>query len=180
MTPRCTRAAAFTIAILVLAFGGAAYGQQAGGRQAGGRQRRVLERPQDASQELSRQEQQIRRTRSVTRRILRDRRASQTVKEQATQLDGLLDKRQQLIDRLQERQRSFATQHQAEIDELLDLRRRARELDDRLGTARKDVLDGSKDDIATLKDTSTRAADLADTLRTQYVEERRGNRGRGK
>jgi hypothetical protein len=172
MTSARTLAACVLIVSLALAFGATA--QQ--GEEAGVRQRRSLERPQDPSLDLLRQEQQIRRTRVVTRRILHDRRASDAARRQATELDALLDKRQQLIARLQERQKSFATQHQAEIDELGDLRRRARELDERLAAARKDVLDVSKDDIAALKDAATRAADLADALRTQYAQERRGHR----
>ncbi len=133
-------------------------------------------RLQDRSQDLMRQEQQIRRTRAVTRRILRDRRASETIKQQATELDGLLDKRQQLIARLQERQKTFAAQHDADMDEIVKLRARARELDDRLDAARKEVLDASKDDVAALKDAATRAADLADALRAHYVQERGGHR----
>ncbi|MBI3770937.1 MAG: hypothetical protein HY271_20905 [Deltaproteobacteria bacterium] len=168
MTSARTLAASVAIVSLTLALGATVRGQEAGVRQ-----RRSLERPQDRSQDLLRQEQQIRRTRVVTRRILHDRRASDAARQQATELDALLDKRQQLIVRLQERQKSFATQHQAEIDELGDLHRRARELDDRLAAARKNVLDVSKDDIAALKDASTRAADLADALRAQYSQERR-------
>ena len=133
-------------------------------------------RLQDRSQDLMRQQQQIRRTRAVTRRILRDRRAPDTVKQQATELDALLDKRQQIIARLQERQKTFAEQHAADIEELVKLRERARELDDQLGAARKDVLDASKDDIAALKDAATRAADLADALRAHYAQERGGRR----
>lgn len=137
-------------------------------------QRKSLEHGQD----LSRQEAEIRRTRAVIKRIVRDRRASDEVKQQAADLEGLLGKRQEIIDRLQVRQKEFATQHQAEIAELDDLRRRARELDDRLGAARKSVLESSKEDVTTLKDVSARAADIADGLRTRYLEERRGNRGR--
>ncbi len=133
-------------------------------------------RLQDRSQDLLRQQQQIRRARVVTRRILRDRRTSDAVKQQATELDALLDKRQQLIARLQERQKTFVAQHDADMDELARLRERARELDDRLDAARKDVLDASKDDIAALKDAATRAADLADALRTHYAQERGGHR----
>lgn len=133
-------------------------------------------RLQDRSQDLLRQQQQIRRTRVVTRRILHDRRASDAVKQQATELDALLDKRQQIIARLQERQKTFAAQHEADMDELTKLRERARELDDRLDAARKDVLDASKDDVAALKDTATRAADLADALRAHYAQERGGHR----
>jgi DNA repair exonuclease SbcCD ATPase subunit len=173
MTYVRTLAAGVATAILILALGASAPGQNTAVPQ-----RRSLARPQDRSQDLSRQEQQIRRTRFVTRRILRDRRASETAKQQATELDALLDKRQQLIDRLQERQRNFAAQHQAEIDELLELRRRLQELDGRLAAARKDVLDGSKDDVSALKEAATRAADLADALRTYYAQERRGHRGK--
>lgn len=145
--------------------------------EGGGARRRPMARAEDRSQDLSRQESQIRRTRAVTRRIVRDRRASEAVKQKASELDALLDKRQQLIDRLQERQKTFTQQHQAEIDELEGLRRRAREIDDRLESARKDVLEASKDDLATLKQTSAHAADLADALRTYYLQERRGRLG---
>ncbi len=169
------RARAFAIAIavaigLMLAIGGAARAENVTPRP-----RHPL-RLQDRSQDLMRQEQQIRRTRAVTRRILRDRRASETIKQQATELDTLLDKRQQLITRLQERQKTFAAQHDADMDELVKLRERARELDDRLDAARKDVLDASKDDVAALKDAATRAADLADALRAHYAQERGGHR----
>lgn len=138
------------------------------GPERGASQRRRLERAQD----LSRQENQIHRTRAVTRRILHDRRASDEIRQQATELDELLDKRQQLIDRLEKLQKDFLAQHKAEIDEIEDLRRRAHDLDERLSTARKDVLESAKDDVATLKNTTTRAADIADGLRERYLRER--------
>ena len=141
--------------------------------ETGARQRRSFDRGAD---DISRQQQQIRRTRIVTRRILRDRRASEEMKQQAAELDTLLDRRQQIYDRLETRQREFAAQHKADIEELEDLRRRARELDERLGTARKDVLEASKEDITALKEASTRAADLADGLRARYLQQRRGGR----
>jgi hypothetical protein len=131
--------------------------------QTGMRHRRSFDR---AAGDISRQQQQIRRTRVVTRRILRDRRASEEMKQQAAELDTLLDKRQQIYDRLETRHREFAAQHKADIEEL----------DDRLSTARKDVLESTAEDVAALKDASMRAADLADALRARYVQERRGGR----
>ncbi len=137
-------------------------------------------RPFERGQDLARQAGEIRRTRAVVKRILRDRRASDELKKQATELEALLDQREQIIERLQTRQKEFAAQHQAEIDELDDLRRRARDLDERLGAARKTVLDSSKDDVKTLKDVTSHAADLADGLRTRYFDERRAGRGRAR
>jgi hypothetical protein len=158
------------IVTMTLVVVGGAGGAQA---QTGLRHRRSFDR---AGDDISRQQQQIRRTRVVTRRILRDRRASDEMKQQAAELDTLLDRRQQIYDRLETRHREFAAQHKADIEELEDLRRRARELDDRLGAARKDVLESSNEDIAALKDASARAADLADGLRARYLQERRGGR----
>jgi len=137
-------------------------------------------RPLERSQDLSRQAAEVRRTRAVVKRIIHDRRASEELKKQASELDDLLDRRQQIIDRLQTRQKEFATQHQAEIEELDQLRRRARELDEQLGAARKSVIESSKEDVTTLKDVSSRAADLAEGLRTRYLDERRGGRGRAR
>ncbi len=139
----------------------------------GAAQNRGPRLPLDRSQDLSRQESQIRRTRTVTRRILHDRRASDEIKQQATELDALLDQREQVIARLEKQQRDFLAQHKSEIDEIDDLRRRANELDERLSTARKDVLDSSKADIAALRDATTRAADIANGLRERYIQERR-------
>jgi hypothetical protein len=133
------------------------------------RQQRSVERPQD----LSRQENQIHRTRVVTRRILHDRRASDEIRQQATDLDTLLDKRQQAIDRLEKLQKDFLARHKAEIDEIEDLRRRAGELDERLSTARKDVIESAKGDVAALKDDTAKAAAIADGLRERYLQERR-------
>ncbi len=133
------------------------------------RARRSMERPQD----LSRQENQIHRTRTVTRRILHDRRASDEIRQQASELDALLDKRQEIIERLVKQQKDFLALHKPEIEEIEDLRRRANDLDERLSSARKDVLESSKPDVAALKDATTRAADLADGLRERYLQERR-------
>lgn len=151
----------------------AAHGQA----ETGTRYRRSFDRGAD---DISRQQQQIRRTRVVTRRILRDRRASEEMKQQAAELDTLLDRRQQIYDRLETRHREFAARHKADIEELEDLRRRARDLDERLSAARKDILEASKEDIAALKEASTRAADLADSLRARYMRERRGGRHPGR
>jgi len=130
-------------------------------------------RPADRPQDISRQENQIRRTRVVTRRILHDRRASEEIRQQASDLDTLLDKRQDIIDKLVKVQQDFLAQHKAEIDEIEDLRKRAHDLDERLSTARKDVLDAGKADVDALKDATTRAAQLSDGLRERYLEERR-------
>jgi DNA repair exonuclease SbcCD ATPase subunit len=160
------------IAMVLLGLAGAPSAQEATpepGPERGAPHQRPLEHKQD----LSRQESQIRRTRGVTRRILRDRRASDEIRQQATELDALLDKRQQVIDRLEKLQKDFLSQHKAEIDEIDDLRRRAQELDERLSTARKDVLESAKGEVATLKDATTRAADIADSLRERYLQERR-------
>jgi hypothetical protein len=165
------------VALVLLGLAGAPSAQQPtpnAGPSRGARPRRPVERPQD----LARQESQIHRTRVVTRRILHDRRASDEIRQQATELDSLLDKRQTVLDRLEKAQQDFLAQHKAEIDEIEDLRRRAYELDERLSAARKDVLESAKNDVATLKDTTAHAATLADGLRERYVQERRQRRQR--
>src|SRR2546425_518454 len=80
-------------------------------------------RPPARSQDLSRQGGQIRRSRTVTRRILHDRRASDEIKRQATELEALLDQREQVIARLEKQQQDFLAQHKSEIDEIEALRR---------------------------------------------------------
>jgi hypothetical protein len=124
-------------------------------------------------QDLSHQENQIRRSRVVTRRILHDRRASDEIRQQASELDALLDKRQEIIDKLVKEQQDFLAQHKAEIDEIEDLRKRAYDLDERLSSAREDVLDAGKADVDALKDATSHAATLADGLRERYLQERR-------
>ncbi|HEY2388282.1 MAG TPA: hypothetical protein VGK30_15080 [Candidatus Binatia bacterium] len=130
-------------------------------------------RPAAGTQDLSRQENQIRRSRVVTRRILHDRRASDEIRQQASELDMLLDKREEILAKLVKAQQDFLAQHKAEIDEIEDLRKRAHELDERLSSARKDVLDAGKVDVDALKDATAHAAALSDGLRERYLQERR-------
>jgi len=128
--------------------------------------------------ELLRQETDIRRARGVVRRILHDRRATPEIQQQATELNGLLDRREQILAELEARHQEFLDRHKAEIDELDTLRERARELDNRLRAARNDLFKASENDIATLKASSSRAADLAEALRATYFQQRRERRRR--
>jgi len=133
----------------------------------------------ERNRELGRRDADIRRARGVTRRILHDRRATPDVQRQATELNGLLDRREQILTQLEARHKDFVDRHKADIDELEQLRDRAREIDARLRAAREDVLKASQSDIAALKETSTHAADVADALRATYFQQRRDRVRRG-
>jgi hypothetical protein len=98
------------------------------------------------------------------------------MKQQATELQTLLDRREAALAGLAARHKDFMARHQAEIDELEDLRRRARELDQRLSTARNDLLQASQAEITSLKLGSARASELVEALRQAYVERRRERR----
>jgi hypothetical protein len=136
------------------------------------------ERGDDPQRELSSQQLRIRRGQSMARRVARDTRISPEMRQKATELTAAIDRRDQLLTALEERHRQFLAQHKAEIDELEDMRLRARELERRLGEARNDVLRASESEIVTLRQESARAAELADALRTGYLQERRDRRRR--
>jgi hypothetical protein len=139
-------------------------------------ERRRRERLEERGRDFLRQEQQIRRSRHVTRRVLRDRRASPEMKQQATELQALLDRRETELAGLAARHKEFLARHEAEIDELEDLRKRARELDQRLSTARSELLKASEAEITALKLGSARASELVEALRQAYVQRRRDRR----
>ena len=128
--------------------------------------------------ELQQIEQQIRAGRSVTKRVQRDPRASTEIKQQATQLDGLLDARERSLAKLDAQYRDFLSQHKAELDELENLRRRALEIDERLGQARTALVQANRPDIDELKRSSQQARELVETLRGAYETDRRTRRGR--
>ena len=119
------------------------------------------------------QQQALRRARAVTRRIQHDRRASPEMKQQAKDLDALLDRRVELLEGLEARHKAFVTNHQAEFDELEELRQRARTIDERLTAAREGVIQASESDVSALKETSKQSAELVEKLQQAYRAERR-------
>ena len=126
--------------------------------------------------DLGRHEQAIRQGRNKIRQILRDPQASPQSKQTAAELNGLLDRRRQLIAQLKARHKSFVADHQADLNELTELARRAREVNARLDAARDETIRTSNTELAELKDISSRAATLADHLRTAYAQEQRARR----
>ena len=126
--------------------------------------------------ELQQMEQQIRAGRSVTRRVQRDPRASTELKQQATQLDALLDAREKTLARLDAQYRNFLSQHQADLAELETLRKRALEIDGKLDQARTALLQANRPDLDELKRNSQQARELAETLRASYETDRRTRR----
>jgi hypothetical protein len=136
------------------------------------------ERRVDASRESAQQEQRVRRARGLLRRLLRDPRTSPEMKQQAGDLEKLLDRRNMLRATLAERYKEFVARHAAEIDELQDLHRRAQGIEERLTAARRELLQASADDIKALKEGSARAAELADALRAAQAQARRERRRR--
>jgi hypothetical protein len=128
--------------------------------------------------EMQQIEQQIRAGRSVTRRVQRDARATPEVKQQATQLDALLDARERTLAKLDAQYRDFLSQHKADLDELETLRKRALEIDDRLGQARTALVQANRADLDELKRGSQQARELAETLRNAYETDRRTRHGR--
>ena len=145
----------------------------AAGTDAADREKR--ERP-GHGRELQQIEQQIRAGRSVTKRIDRDPRAPADIKQKATQLDQLLDARERALAKLDAQYRDFLSQHKADLDELEDLRKRARALDEKLGQARLALVQANKPDIDELKRTSQQARELVETLRSSYELDRRTRR----
>jgi hypothetical protein len=127
---------------------------------------------------LQEQERQIRTARRVTRRILRDRRASAEVKRQASELDTLLDQRAQTIKRLEAMHRDFLAQHRADVDQLAELRRRAFEIDERLRAARAALLAANEDAIAEFHQGARRVQDLIQELGATYSRDQRERRRR--
>jgi hypothetical protein len=127
----------------------------------------------ERNREFQFQQQALRRARAVTRRILRDRRASPEMKQQAKDLDALLDRRGELLESLEARHKAFVTSHQAEFDELEELRQRARTIDERLVAAREGVIQASESDVHALKETSKQSAELVEKLQQAYRTERR-------
>ena len=136
------------------------------------------ERLADPGREFAHQEQRVRRAQGLLRRLLRDRRTSPEMKQQASDLAALLDRRNELLATLDVRYKEFIAKYKAEIDELDDLRRRAEELDRRLSAARNELLQASEGEIKTLKEGSAHAAALADALRAAQAQERRQRRSR--
>jgi hypothetical protein len=132
----------------------------------------------DAGREFAKQEQQVRRARSLLRRLLRDQRTSPEIKQRASELDELLDRRDALLATLDARYKEFVAKHKAEIDELEDLHRRAHEIDGRLSAARSELVRASEGEIKALKEGSARAAELGDALRAAYGQERHEHRRR--
>jgi hypothetical protein len=123
-------------------------------------------------------EQQIRAGRSVTKRVQRDRRASTELKQQATELDQVLDVRERTLAKLDAQYRDFLSRHQADLDELGDLRRRALAVDERLAQAREALVQANRPDIDEVKRSSQRARELVETLRAAYDLDRRTHRQR--
>lgn len=134
------------------------------------------ERVQGKTREGSVQELRIRRARGVTRRIAHDRRASVETKQQASELEALLDRRQALLAGLDKRHEEFLAQHKAEIDELTELAQRSRELERRITDARTAAMEAAANDVKAIKETSGRALALAETLRATYLQQRRERR----
>lgn len=128
------------------------------------------------SKALQQIEQQIRAGRAVTKRVQRDRRASSEVKQQAVELDRVLDARERTLAKLDALYRDFLSRHKADLDELEDLRRRALAIDDRLGQAREALVQANQLDIDELKRSSQRARELVETLGAAYALDRRTRR----
>jgi len=128
--------------------------------------------------ELQRIEQEIRASRTVTRRIQRDPRASASVKQQAAELDTMLNSREQALAKLQTTYRDFLAQHKADLDELNDLRHRALAIDQRLGEAREAIVQANRPEIDQLKESSEHARELAESLRAGYEADRRARNRR--
>jgi hypothetical protein len=154
-------AIAMTCLLVVVAFGTDAAAQRPRRERAG------------HGKELQQVEQQIRAGRSVTRRVQRDPRASTQLKQQATQLDALLDARERTLGKLDAQYRDFLTQHKADLDELETLRKRALEIDARLDQGRTALVQANRPDIDELKRNSQQARELIETLRASYETDRR-------
>jgi DNA repair exonuclease SbcCD ATPase subunit len=135
------------------------------------------ERPSSRKQ-LQQVEQQIRQSRSVTKRVQRDPRASAELKQQARALDQLLDARERTLARLGAQYRDFLSRHKGELDELDDLRQRALAIDERLDQARKELVQANQGDLEELKRTSAQSRELVDSLRGAYEADRRSRRTR--
>jgi hypothetical protein len=129
-----------------------------------------------ARRELHQQEMRVKRARRVTRRILNDERASPDVKRQAGELDQLLDNRERLIANLEALHREFLAQHQADVTELTELRRRAMEVDARLRAARDTMLKAHAAEVEELRTGAARVEDLIDALGDAYGRQKRQRR----
>jgi len=127
--------------------------------------------------ELHRQETQVKRARRATSRILKDRRASEAIKQQARELDEILSERQRMIKGLEDLHRDFVAQHKSDIDQLGVLRRQAVEIDTRLREDRKQVLAAHKGEVAALVAGADRAEQLINALTTAYSTHKRERRG---
>jgi hypothetical protein len=136
------------------------------------------DRPRQASsrRELHREEQQLRQARRVTRRILHDRRASEQMKQQATELDRVLTERERQITSLENLHRDFVARNRADIDALAELRRQAMEIDKRLRSARQDVLAAHEAEVRELVAGSERAKELVSALTDASAAEKRARR----
>jgi hypothetical protein len=109
---------------------------------------------------------------------MHDRRVSEGLKKQASELEQLLAERERAFETLKARHRDFMTQHQGDIAELDRLREQAKAIDDRLSDSRRLFLESSRAEINAFKRGSASAASMAESLRATYMEERREKRRR--
>lgn len=129
-----------------------------------------------ARRELHRQELQVKHARRVTRRIQHDRRASEEMKRQATELERMLSERESKITSLENLHRDFVARHRTDIDALVELRRQAIEIDKRLRSARQEVLAAHEAEVRELLAGSERAQELVGALSDAYAGEKRARR----
>jgi hypothetical protein len=130
----------------------------------------------DTARAARRNEQTIRRGRTKIRQILRDPNASPEIKQTATELNGLLDRRRKLVGTLKSRHKQFVAQQQADIAALREVAQRGREITARLEAARAEVIRSSNAEITELQQIGERASSLATTLRENYDKEQRARR----
>ena len=140
------------------------------------RPRRRTPRDDNIASDARRSEQTIRRGRNRINQILRDPNASSQLKQSASDLNALLDRRRQLIATLKARHKEFVARQQADIAALRDLAQKGREIEARLEAARQDVVRTSTPELTELKQVSERAAELANTVHTTYDQEQRAKR----
>ena len=130
----------------------------------------------DTARNARKNEQTIRRGRTKIRQILRDPNASPQIKQTATELNALLDRRRKLVGTLKSRHRQFVAQQQADIAALREVAQRGREITARLEAARAEVIRSSNAEITELEQIGERASSLASTLRDDYDKEQRARR----
>jgi hypothetical protein len=132
----------------------------------------------DESKEFSRHERQVRQGRSAVRRVLRDKRASAETKRLATDLQALLDKRDKQLAHFRKEHDAFLTRHGADVTELRELGRRAREIHEKLDTDRRELVKANESQAAEFKANSAQASQILQQLRARVTEERRARRQR--